>query len=328
MQKHDLTGLDAQNPLAFLAALGLLRVLSFQEPEAALSFSNDGLALPTLHSNLDWEDILERVLADAGAQAQDPALRLAYDKEGTLVDPETPGATRDLKPPPQSARQFLQQCAKSQRRTADLAAAFFSELVQDNNGNSKPSGFHFTAGQQTFLGQVEVLRQGISLADLEEALRGPWLNNSQLPSLSWDATSSRNYALRARNPSLEKRGSIAGANWLGVQALAYFPTVVDASKLATRSSEKLITAGIQGGWKNSVFTWPIWEVPVKSRSVAALLRVHPRRWSAEERNALGICQVFHSKISRSDQGGYGSFSPAAVLPPPSKKSVAGSKARR
>lgn len=329
MNQHLLTGLDAQNPLAYLAALGLLRILSNYEPEVALSFSHDGLALPTLHSALPWETILEVVLTDAVEQGHDRALGLAYDKEGNLVAPGSPQAIRDLKPLPPSARQFLGECAAASRRSADLALAFFSELVQDNNGNSKPTAFHFTAGQQTFLGFVELLRQGISASDLEEALLGPWLNTSQLPSLNWDATSSRNYALRARNPSLEKRGSIAGANWLGVHALAYFPAVADASKLATRSSEKLVTAGIRGGWKTSTFTWPIWAVPARSRTVASLLRVHPRRWSATERAAMGICQVFFSKIARSDQGGYGSFSPAAVYsPPPPKSRGARGKARK
>jgi hypothetical protein len=37
------------------------------------------------------------------------------------------------------------------RSTSDIAASFFFELVQDNNGKTKPTALHFTAGQQPFL---------------------------------------------------------------------------------------------------------------------------------------------------------------------------------
>ncbi len=96
----------------------------------------------------------------------------------------------------------------------------------DNNGNTKPTAFHFTAGQQTFLDMVDELRTGITAAHLREALDGPWLNRSQLPSLTWDSSVARLYALRAGNPSKEKRGSVPGANWLAVIGLSYFPVVV------------------------------------------------------------------------------------------------------
>ena len=39
----------------------------------------------------------------------------------------------------------------------------------------------------------------------------------------------------------DKRGSIAVANWLGVQALAFFPVA------AVRG--RLVTTAVEGGWK-------------------------------------------------------------------------------
>ena len=38
-----------------------------------------------------------------------------------------------------------------------------------------------------------------------------------------------------------------------------------------------------------------------------------------EREALGITQVFRSAITRSDQGGYGAFSPADVVLPVARR---------
>ena len=308
-----LTGLDAQNPLAYFAALGLLRIVNHEAvrgrlPRPRLSFADEGRQVPVLDCGLDMDGLIGLILEDAASQAANVALRLAYDEAGQLVEADAKGATRDLKPPPPAARAFLEKCAGSGRRAADLAASFFSELVQDKTkGNTKPTALHFTAGQQTFLGMIELLRQGITSADVREALEGPWRNTSILPSLSWDASVTRMYALRAGDPSKEKRGSVPGAYWLAVQALPFFPVRVHRGKLAT--------AGVAGGWKNSVFTWTLWSPPVTVPTAAALLRTDARRWTAKERAAMGLSAVFSARILRSDQGGYGSFCPAEVVLP-------------
>jgi hypothetical protein len=160
---------------------------------------------------------------------------------GNRVPANQAGANRDLKPPPAVAHDVLDEAAVADRSTADLAAACFSELVQDNNGNTRPTALHFTAGQQSFLKMVDELRRGVGPADLHEALLGPWTGRSTLPSLSWDATVARQYALRAGNPSYEKRGSIPAANWLGVIGLSFFPVTV--------LRRQLVTTRIMGRWK-------------------------------------------------------------------------------
>jgi hypothetical protein len=180
--------------------------------------------------------------------------------------------------------------------------------VQDNNGNTKPTALHFTAGQ-AFLTMVEALRTGIDDAALDEALHGPWRTESRLPSLSWDSSVARLHALRASDPSSEKRGSVAAANWLAVHALAFFPVWVQRGELRT--------PGVAGGWKDSVFTWPLWNAPADARTIAALLRFDARSWNARERSALGVTTACSSGIRRSDQGGYGTFTPSTVVLPPS-----------
>ncbi len=315
MPDLELLGLDAQNPLGFFASLGLLRVLDAATkeglPKPRLSFAEGALAYALLRTDFTRPELERAVLLDADHQAASLALGLAYGEDGRLCAPSSPDATRDLKPSPAAAREFLTKVAEAPRRDADLAAAFFSELVQDNNGNTKPTAFHFTAGQQTFLAMVEALRTGLDLESLREALDGPWRNSSALPSLSWDATVARQYALRASNPSSEKRGSVPAANWLAVQGLAFFPVMPRRGRLWTSC--------VRGGWKDSVFTWPVWHVPATARTVGALLRSDARDLTARERHAMGIGIVFASNILRTDQGGYGSFSPAdAVVPAPSR----------
>jgi len=309
-------GLDGQNPLGFFAALGLLRILDDEARRRgtdapALGFAAAPPFTAQVVFDSSLEEIKEIVLADAGAQGKSVALRLAYDSEGELCAPDRSGATRDLKASPAAARRFLEIAATASRRDADLAAGLLSDVIQDNNGASKPTAFHFTAGQQAFLEMVEGLRVGIDSASLDETLTGPWLNTSRLPSLGWDSSASRPYALRASNPSGEKRGSVPAANWLAVHALGFFLLMPERH----RGRPALRTTNVGLGWKGVPFTWPLWTDAAEPSTVAALLRLDSSRRNQRERLALGISVVFRSRISRTDQGGYGAFSPAEVVPP-------------
>jgi hypothetical protein len=153
---------------------------------------------------------------------------------------------------------------------------------------------------------ITELRSQISSSDLHEALIGPWRGISRLPSLSWDATAARHYALRADDPSKEKRGSVPGANWLGVLGLTFLPVFPHRRQLQT--------TGVRGGWKNSEFTWPVWKPPSIARVATSLLSLDISSLTAAQRDALGVTAVFSARIQRSDQGGYGSFSPARIVP--------------
>ena len=306
------TGLEAHNPLGLFAALGLLRVLArdaraTQRAAPRLGFVDQGTFVARFVAPYTRDEVIAAVLRNAAAQSDNVALQFAYSKDGVPITATAPGAIRDLKPSPDGARALLDGAATAERWIADQAAAWFSELIQDNNDRTKPTAFHFTAGQQAFLAMVEDLRAGLTPDHLREALDGPWLNTSQLPSLSWDASVARQYALRAGNPAKEKRGSVPGANWLAVLGLAFFPVVV--------RGERLVTTAVRGGWKDAVFTWPVWSPPAEATAIASLLRLDPTAWTQRERAAYGIDIVFSSRILRSDQGGYGSFSPAEVVRP-------------
>jgi len=310
MNKLRLTGLDAQNPLSYFAALGLLRILDalaerVEAPVPRLWFEEDAALVAVLETDLDYPALCDVLLLDAQEQAHSLALTLCYDEEGQLLPAQHPDAVRDLKPSPRAAAEFLAKLMAAPRREADLGVGFLSDLAQDNNGRAKPSVFHFTAGQQAFLQMVEQLRASLTKDALDETLLGPWTNSSKLPSLSWDSSVTRLYALRAADPSKEKRGSVPAANWLGVHALAFFPV--------TGQRGRAVTTGVVGGWKDAVFTWPVWDVGIPASVVASLLRLNCRGLTESQRRAYGITRVLASKILRSDQGGYGSFTPAEVV---------------
>ena len=91
--KVTLTGLDAANPLAFLAALGALRVLDHRARQQgrrlpALSFLDDGSFRPVIHGAPSVDAIVGEILEDKATWSNDPAFLLAYDESGEkLVDP-------------------------------------------------------------------------------------------------------------------------------------------------------------------------------------------------------------------------------------------------
>jgi len=319
IEKVVLSGLDGSNPLGFFAALGLLRVLndetSGNDPAPRLSWEEQGRWVPVLHWNGARDDVVEAVRRDLDASRRMVALELAYAADGNPNHGDA-DAIRDLKPLPETLRRFQDGIAANlkwsvgdpmrSRRSVDLAAAFGNEIATDNNGRVKPTAFHFTAGQQTFLSMVRDLADGTGREHLEEALWGPWLSESKLPSLSWNAASPRIYALRASNPAKEKRGSIPGAEWLAFNALPYFSSV--------SLGRRLQTACVRGGWKDAVFTWPLWSAPITVAVARSLLvRADVEHLSASERASAGIEVLMRAGILRSEQGGYGSFTPALVV---------------
>lgn len=314
--------LDGSNPLGFLAALGVLRVLeTARRPDASaprLSWHFDGHWQPVFWGAESLEAIVATVIEDKDVWSDDPALRLAYDTQGRLVDPrDSPSCVRDLKPPPESMRAYLDMVIEEaigadvaarqrRRRSLALVAAYGSDVVQDNNGRTKPTALHFTAGRQLFLDAIAKLQAEVTHDHIREALLGPWTGSSTLPSMSWDSTVSRNYALRAGDPSKEKRGSNPGADWLAFVGLSLTRSVP--------RGRRLNTTGVVGGWKDGVFTWPLWTAPLPPSVVGIMVSLHALgSMPPRERRVRGVDSVYSCGITRSDPGGYGGFAPSAPV---------------
>jgi len=320
-----LTGLDGANPLGFLAALGALAAAGATDDGARLAWTNEGRWRPSLISTLDRASLLECLVADLRTWDGDPAVRLSYTKakDGAKKKGAEPKVTRDLKPTPDAFGRFLQGLVdamgaagppaaaflRGARRPLDYASAFGTDVAVDNAGNVKPTALHFTAGQQEFLKSVIELIESVSRDDLEEALFGPWRYIRELPVLSWDSSASRDYALRADDPSKSKKTGVPGADWLAFRGLAFVPVAPVHSEIQT--------AGCSGGWKvGGAFTWPLWRGALSVSAVRSLMTLADLAATrGHERRARGIEVVMRCGIRRSDQGGYGSFLPADVRPP-------------
>jgi hypothetical protein len=303
MREHVLTGLDGANPLAFLAALGVLDVVG---GGARLAWRDLDAWRPVVTCG---SDPVDAVMADLATWADDPAIALEYGKTKDEAKADARRA-RDLKPPPGVYRDFLERlvagASATERRAVDFAAAFATDVAVDNAGNTKPTALHFTAGNQEFLKMVRELAAGVTRDDIVEAVYGPWRYERPLPVLQWDATASRDYALRAADPAKEKKTGVPGADWLAFRGLRFIGVVP--------RGDRILTTGCSGEWKTGRFRWPLWSVPLERETAASLLR-HPRleEMTERERRARGIALVLRSGIRRTDQGGYGSFTPAAVI---------------
>lgn len=320
-----LTGLDGANPLGFLAALGTLAAIDAHAPGARLAWKNEGRWRPVLSTELAREALIERLVADLRSWDGDPATALAYAKvakPGSKKDPSDAKVAQDLKPTPAKFREYVQGLIagagdsvaflRGARRPLDYSSAFGTEIAVDGGGNVKPTHLHFTAGQQEFLKAVLELQDvagGVTAADLDEALFGPWRYERSLPVLGWDSSVSRDYALRADDPSKNKKTGVPGADWLAFRGLAFVPVAP--------AGDELQTAGCAGGWKSGgTFTWPLWSPPLSVAAIRSVMTLADiAELSAHARRARGIEVVMRSGIRRSDQGGYGSFMPPDVRAP-------------
>jgi len=300
----ELPALDGTNPLGFLAALGVLDVLH-------------RAGLP---ATLRWTDDLVPVALLGGAAGPDALIALLdADRErwtGSAALAGPPGSRLDdAKPQPAVLRHWAAAVLDGDRAGADLFAALVSEGAVDGNGNGKPTHLHFTAGQQKFLVMARQLAARVTGDRLAEALFGPWREDSPLPSLSWSSQGERVYALRAFNPSTDKRLGVPGADWLALLGLVFFPTCVD-----TRRDGELVlrTSGCDRAWKHSALRWPLWTVPLDRDTTWSLVGdssvVGERRTvTPAVLAARGVLRILQAPIRRSDQGGYGSFGGASVL---------------
>lgn len=300
MNQTCLTGLEGTNPLGFLAALGVQVAFASEGEQPRLWWSDDIIS----HAVVDEEFDLERIA--------DQCIKVfALWRDSPAIAPKRPDGSDmpkgdELKLKPDDIRTYLQlidQC--------DLAEGLITALVAegslDNQGVAKPSDLYFTAGQQKFLATARQILDGVSQCDLLSGLEGPWNYKSVLPSLGWDIFDDRIYALRASNPSPEKKFTNPGPEALAILGLSLHPVY--------GSRDRTLTQGCFGLWKAGSYSWPLWRKPASSNTVKSLLAQgydpadsDRNRWF----RSWGIFRILRSPIRRSGQGGYGTFGPSEV----------------
>lgn len=311
--RTELKGLCGSSPLGFMAAVGLLRVLSrSHQGEVRLGFNDDGTCAAWIEC-ADTLDLVDCVVADAMQSVGSQPWRLEYAKEekkGTKM-------VADLKPPPAAFATFLglaiQEWTLGQSERADYAAAYATDVAVDGKGNTKPSAFHFTAANQQFLGAIEETRRLITRQWVEHSFADKPRKCRPGTNLRWDPDAERNRALMGVNPTKDGTSVNAPLEWLAFRGLPMFPCF----PVGTR----IVTTGVSGRRQDELcFHWPLWSSGVTVRTLRSLLQLavlwdgsgrHER--SASERLERGVFAMCSSEIRRTAQG-FGNFSPASMRP--------------
>jgi len=299
MTAITLTGLRADNPLAFLAALGTLRVLTLSRPDDPPRMGW------TMHAGA-WRPVLE--CADSALADRAALVALLQRTLESHCHAEPFSFADNTCTKPDVFRAFVhsaaQDCTSADRRNADYAAAFGCECLTDNQGRVADTALRTMsgAGHQHFLKFMTQLCESTGPAHLDEALFGPWCWQDPPPSMRWDPLDDRRYALRWRNPTRDKITTVRGANRLAIEALPLFTTAPVGGSLETVA------------FSGKQWTWPVWSCSLPLQVVASTLALpelqqRPLQWPTL--HARGIDAVFCS--TRLTIGQYRNFSPARFV---------------
>jgi hypothetical protein len=291
MPDIELTALDGSNLLAYLAALGTMRVVTLAEPERRIEMSwvERGFWTPVLHgASAQTAEELLSLLAErvCGAETADQAWNIGKDLTLSCVEFG------------ERLSECVEKVERDRRVSADFLAAFGADVygagpkkeLMSDTGFRTMSG----AGHQHFLGFMHELAAGTELDHLRRSLLKQWDYADGRPSLRWDAADFRPHALRAVDPSGDPIKTMRGANRLAIEALPLFTTAPQARRVRTTA--------FRDGEDGTEVWWPIWSEALELGTVAALLAAD------HERARPGVVQVF--RATRFTEGKYRNFSPS------------------
>ena len=282
-RRYRLEGLEADNLLAFLALLGLLRALENARAAWRPRVAWDLEAPPLRPSLLLATSATAAEICEVAAEGA-AALAREYSFPRGADDHEPQS---DLNYAKRTAQALLRRAAQAQDCVgADLWSALMSDAAaKDDKIEATPLCLLFGQGHQHFLDRLAAVprseapplrgrgKKALALTAAEtlyEALFEPWTRQDPTPAFRWDPAEDVRYALRADDPSGTKSTTQHGANRLAALALPAL-TVTPAKR---RERVRLQVLGGAFQRNEFVFLWPIWREPMSLSGVRALL-CHP-----------------------------------------------------
>jgi hypothetical protein len=311
MSHISLPALRADSPIAFLAALGTLRILDGIRPtwKPRLRWIEQGGRIPEL--SVTGDTSLEEV---SGALATKVTNRAAAPEFNWADVIAVAPKLFHMK-----AKAAWETANVSKRETVDFFAAFAAEGATSNSGDMKPTDLCMTSGQMKFLKEMRAItaelasapkREEAPLAErIQTALTGPWHYADDQHSLGWDPTNEPVHALGAYDPSGDgKQTSVREVVYLAAEAVSVFPVFARFGRLRT-------TGFHPDERRRSWFHWPIWDPELSIRSVRSLLQLRELAHPSENTLQLqtrGICAIYRSRRHEFGKG-YGIFRPAELV---------------
>ena len=294
---HRLDGLEPDNLLAFMALLGLLRVLE----EVRVDWR------PRASWTVD-EPPLRPTLRVPGTADEAAVAETAAEGLNLLARRHDFGDLSDLTLSPEEAVQRLHRAAaaSSERYTADLWSALISDAAVASDGKKvepTPLCLMFGQGHQHFMSRLASVpqeqtppergagRNKTAISEVEclrEALFSSWRRPDPTRSFRWDPNEDVRYALRARDPTgaKTKEATQHGANRLAAIGLSVLTVV---PRLRSGKAQLTVLGGGRDSSGRFTFDWPIWSEPASLAGIRALLG-HPHLDRPETRAALGVVE--------------------------------------
>jgi hypothetical protein len=304
-----LPGFAAENPLGFLAVMGLLRIVSEAKSEwyPQLNWRKAGGWRPVISlAEHVSEDLLLDVISGACEQKK-------QDWEHLLKSEELTGNKRNLKFTRQEYREFALRLVSP-------------SLLRCING----------AGHQDYLPTLGRIAATTTREHLRTTLHEDWqfTDDGRGRSLRLDPAGYREHALTWEDPSEAPSTVQLGANRLAIEAFPLFPIFPAAFRARQR--------GFHYEGQRTWFRWPVWTVPYNVLTAPYLLDLpaiaHLRdpeepggsqnltreakrrrekqedrqRENREELQRRGIAMVYESQRIR--DGKYFNFGPTRAIP--------------
>jgi CRISPR-associated endonuclease/helicase Cas3 len=280
-----LSGLDGSNPLAFLAALGLLRTLSRRSdrvPPLMKWVQSGGMWAPAVWADsarpFDQQallDALQRVLADD--IDTHPILQLL----GRL-------GTDDANERREVFREQFDHASAHARTPTDWLAALASDFAPTDAVNQLQ-----TTRRDYYCGNLTSVLKHTNIDHLRRSVFCPWDYADRLDnqSLHLDPSEDRRHAHQwnkpAGDPARKKSGGMLGANRLAIEAIPLFTSFPEEGTLRT--------VGFTGNRSTDTrWTWPIWQTALDLSSTASLLSlacIQAQTISSKQRHELHQCGV-------------------------------------
>lgn len=277
-----LPGLDGTNPLGFLAALGMLRVLDQSDQYGPVklqwqSYRGTWVAKVSMVAapEIDSKQFLRLLFGLLHTDTSEHAARgwVTFSDGDTvairnvlLYKPDSWSTCIGIEPLPQT---------DDSKRMSKLQIA--------------RKDYHVKA--------VNNLLEGIEQTQLERALMTPWDYADPLEGLTLhlDPSEDRRHAHQwnqpAGDPDRKSQGNMIAANRLAIEAFPFFPMV--------HTGTMAQTLGFQGHYMNDTFwTWPLWNHMADARVVGSLLALSDLQQltlDTPKLNAMGIEVVFRTQ---------------------------------
>lgn len=280
-----LSGLDGSNPLAFLAAIGVLATFDRMgcAPTMAWRLDSEGWR-PLINAPFDCTETLVARLHE-GLRSSEAQTSQVWSVNTKL--PYSAAAFRQL------SLRLADEARMNDRLATDLVAALGVDALVDEKGNFADTSLRMVrAGDSAGNGMCAYaawIIHNTTLEHLHQIIDPQASALDQGTSLRWDPAELRTRALQWGDPSKEAVLSRRGLNRLALEALPLFTTV------PVRSDA--VTVGISNhhGQRQQSLTWPIWVRPLSLnvvRSLVALEDLNKSNPDARSLEARGIAVVF------------------------------------